>query len=165
MATLGGEFGWRGPAGSDQGMKPACRFFGFLPEIGIKNHLLPPSGFAVKKSAGRHLHPEYLLKAEGLGAELHFVAIIFFSFSALIFHWKGQPWLTFAAMELHNIRLAYQPQAKGAKRHGIFNPDSASCPVAAPVGPFMQDIAFCGETVLRPYLLDVNQGALPLAVE
>lgn len=145
--------------------------FGFGAQGSGERHVLAAPRCAVEKPACRACHLEHLFETEGLGAQLNLVATASLGPSPFVLDGPRLPEALFSPQgdagrrgaKLNHVGLASQPEAEGVQTEAAG--DSEARPAFRPgvVRLLMQFAAFGGEAVLRPHLLDMNQGPLALA--
>lgn len=130
--------------------------FDFGAELGGEGYVLSAAGGAVEEGSGRNSHAEHFFEAEGLGAELKGVDVVFLGASVLVF--DGEGWGVLA--ELDGIGLADEPEALGDELEAAAGADAVADFVTGFVNAFVHEAAFGGEAVFLPNAGDMDEGAL-----
>lgn len=104
---------------------------------------------------------EHFLKGKGLGAELYFVCTMLLGFPPFIFYGEDGAVL----IKLNDVALSDQFQAMRGDREASGDPYSGAGFDKAAMRSLMQHLPFCGKAVFAPFPVEVNESALPFAVE
>ena len=99
------------------------------------------AGLAVKQKAARDRHRQHFFQAEGLRAELRFVAMIAFFLAAFVLHWRGQV-QSFPPRQL-------TPSGDVGEFDHIAHADS----------PSRYDATGTARAVMTPFLVSVKKGS------
>jgi hypothetical protein len=111
-----------------------------------------------------HRYTEHLFEAEGLGAELHPVHILFLVLATLELDGHGFGHLAISReIQLDEVALADQTPLRRAHRHTEFLSEEPSRFVMLDIDSFMQDFTLGGESIFFPELLYMDEGELSLA--
>ena len=161
VAAAGIVLGQRRRPGGEAGVHGRRRGFHELFQLAIELDLRPPVAFAVIERAAGHLDPEHFLQAKRLRAELHLVGSMGFRFAPLVLHRQNPA----VGVEFDDVTLAGNSQPQRAHRHPAGDPDARARLVRAVVSPGVHDFSLGGEFVFRPSLLDMDQRALPRAIQ
>ena len=134
--------------------------FGFGAQRRVEGHQRATPGLAVEKRAFRHRLAQHFFEAQRLGADLHFVAPVGFGMAALVFDGVGR-----GAVEFDDVRLADEAQPQRPQRQIPRDAHIAANFVPGGMDMVVSQPPFGRETVLAPGLFDVDQRALPLAIQ
>lgn len=130
-------------------------------EFGVDGDGSAALGFAVEEEGFGNGDGEHFFEAEGLGAELDFVGAVAFRFAALVFDGDDAP----VAVEFDDVGLAVESETVAGEVEAAGGSQAGAGFGGAVVGALVEDAAGGGEVVLGPEPLDVDEGALALAVE
>ena len=143
-----------------------------LSQVVIEHDLLATARLAVEDRSVGYADLQHPLQAHGLSTKLYAVGVVGFGATSFVFHWQGAPsalglWegntAALHAMELHDIGNTAQAEGKRVEPQAADNPQVTSRFIRDLMDAFMQEPAFRCETVLGPGVLEVDEGALPLA--
>ena len=166
---------WRDPGG-DQLVQPLGSLSGQLAQAGIETHIQPPARLPVKQRPRRHGGAQHLLQAHRLRAELHPIRVVALGLAAFVLHGErhavpGAELRVLSAEgrrrrpELDHVGFAEQPELARPHRRSALRAATVAALRPPGVGPLVQVPALDGELVLRPEPLDMNQRALPRAIQ
>lgn len=116
---------------------------------------------------------KHFFEAEGLGAELDFVAGVAFGFAAFVFDGEGSPqtgkvgeWDAVGGLvEFDDIGLTGEAEFEGVEAEAAGGADTWATFGTWGVGAFVEDAPFGSETIFLPQLFDVDKPPLPLTEE
>ncbi len=132
-----------------------------IPEGVVASDVRAALFFTVKKASVGNGNAEHFLDAHGLGAELHFIGAVSFWFAALVFDGEDIP----IGVKLDNVALARDAEAHRPYGKAASDADLIFCFVRPVMGFLMEDVSFRSETIFGPYLFQVDQCALPRAIQ
>jgi hypothetical protein len=142
-------------------MNRTCKFLRPSPQPLFQQDNFTASFLLVEKRTLRDRDTEHLLQAKSLGTKLDPFPILFLALPPLMLHRIWSPASVSLQVELDNISFPRDPDTKRPDRQ----PERLSYipPLLGSTGidPLVLKPPLCGKPVLLPYLLQVDQGALP----
>lgn len=116
---------------------------------------------------------KHFFEAEGLGAELDFVAGVAFGFAAFVFDGEGSPqtgevgeWDAVGGLvEFDDVGLTGEAELEGVEAEAAGGADTWATFGTWGVGAFVEDAPFGSEAIFLPQLFDVDKPPLPLTEE
>ncbi len=126
-------------------------------KLRCEHHLQPPTRFAVKDGALWNAGSKHLLQAQGLGADLHKIAVGGFALTPFVLHGKR------LRAKLHDVGAAGQPKALAFEQQTASRSRCMPSRLPGLVRALMQQASLRREPILLPNLLQMDERPLPRA--
>lgn len=157
---------WSDASGNEV-MEAGGSLFGHFAQGAIEGHVVAVARTSVEERPLGDRRVQHFFQTESLRAQLHHIRVIALGSASLVFDRTDKiPAIgTLPSMELDSIRLPDQPQTQGPKCHPPRDPQVATGLPGSLVYATVEVTALDRKSVVRPYLLDMDERALPLAEE